>query len=112
MYQYIHREPIKGSDCLATGILEDNEGKRETVSFFLERDRNGFLVRYQGRPILVELDWRNCVRIVGPYPGELCLMPVVPAFCGAMTNWFHKGASEEFKTIVQKIFSLDWQESA
>lgn len=111
MYQYVGREKIQTSDGLSVGLLVDNEGRRETVSYFLERDTGGFLVRYRERSILVKPDWRNCIVITGAYPGELCLLPIVPAFRAAMLNWFHKSASKEFQEIVYKIFSLDYEES-
>jgi len=112
MYQYIERKQIEPSDRLSLAILEDNEGNRETVSHFLERDKDGFLIRFKGRSILVTLDWRNCVCVKGPYPNEVCLLPMVPAFCASMENCFHNHASDDFKQIVRQIFSADYEESS
>lgn len=110
MYRYIGRKNVPTSDRLSLSVLEDNDGLQETVSFFLERDKRGFLINVNGRSILVELDWRGCVCVKGPYPHEIALLPMVPAFCSGMRNCFPEQVSDEFKQIVQKVFSADFIE--
>lgn len=109
MYKYIDRQPIPNSDQLSIAILEDNDGTKGTVSEFMERDRKGFLVRYKSRSILVELDWCNRVKVTGAYPNEVAMFAFVPLFCEAMEKNFHQSASEEFKQIVQQLFSVDFK---
>jgi hypothetical protein len=111
MYKYIERKAVPTSDHLALAILQDNDDVKETVSFFLQRDKTGFLIQHGKRSILVELDWRNCVIVQGAYPGEICLLPMVPAMVASMENCFHAKAPDEFKHIVRTIFSCDYKES-